>query len=157
MAGEDIVAYAYDGFRNNFIKSDEVLTLYRKVTNTMSKIIGYFALFEILGLLGFIVVSRYQEGMVVRFVPFLLAIVAVVFFAFLKANAFSYKEIANISVVTSVMFILVFQFLGFTICPGLAKGIDYLSAENLARTGVMLFVGITCHFLLLSLARIGRM
>jgi hypothetical protein len=115
------------------------------------------SLFEVLGLFGFIVASRYQEGMMTRFLPLLLALVAVAFVAYLKAKAFSYKEVACISVTASAMFILVVQILGFTVYPGLAKGIDFLSGENLARTGVMLFVGTAGHFLLLSLARIGRM
>lgn len=123
----------------------------------MYKIIGYFASFEILGLLGFIFASSYQEGMVTRFLPLLLALAAVAFIAYLKAKAFSYKEIAYISVAASAIFILVVQILGFTVYPGLAKDMDFLSGENLVRSVVMLFIGIAGHFLLLSLARVGRM
>lgn len=123
----------------------------------MYRIIGYLASFEVVGLFGFIVASRYQEGMVTRFFPLLFALVAVVFVAYLKAKVFSYKEIAYISVAASTIFILVVQLLGFTVYPGLAKGMDFLSGENLMRTGVMLSIGTVGHFLLLSLARIGRM
>ncbi|TRO81913.1 hypothetical protein [Trichloromonas acetexigens] len=122
----------------------------------MYRIIGYLALFEVLGLLGFIVSSRGPEGMVARYLPLLLAFVAVVFVAYLKAKAFSYREIVYISVAVSAVFILVVQILGFTVYPGLAKGMDFLSGENLVRTGVMLSVGTVGHFLLLSLVRIGR-
>lgn len=123
----------------------------------MYRIIGYLASFEVVGLFGFIVASRYQEGMVTRFLPLLFALVAVAFVAYLKAKAFSYKEIAYISVAASAIFILVDQLLGFTVYPGLAKGMNFLSGENLMRTGVMLSIGTVGHFLLLSLARIGRM
>lgn len=44
---------------------------------TMYKIIGYFASFEILRLLGFIATSRYQEGVVTQFLPLLFAFAAV--------------------------------------------------------------------------------
>ena len=123
----------------------------------MYRIIGYFASFEILGLLGFIVASRYQEEMVTRFLPLLLAVVAVALVAFLKEKAFSYKEIAYISIAASAIFILVVQILGFTVNPGLAKDMDFLSGENLVRAVVMLSIGTAGHFLLLSLVRIGRM
>ena len=69
----------------------------------MYRIIGYFASFEILGFWGFIIVSRYQEGMMIRFLPLLLAVVAITFIAFLKAKAFSYREIAYISVAASAL------------------------------------------------------
>lgn len=123
----------------------------------MYRIIGYLASIEVVGLFGFIIASRYQEGMVTRFLPLLFALVAVALVAYLKAKAFSYKEIAYISVAASTIFILVVQFLGFTVYPGLAKGMDFLSGENLMRTGVMLSVGAVGHFLLLSLARVGRL
>lgn len=119
----------------------------------MYRIIGYLALFEVAGLFGFIIVSRYQGGALTRFLPLLFALVAVGFIAYLNAKAFSYKEIAYISVVASTIFILVVQLLGFTVYPGLAKGMYFLSGANAARTGVMLFVGTVGHFLLLSLAR----
>ena len=122
----------------------------------MYRIIGYFISIEIVGLFGFIIVSRHQEGMIIRFLPLLFAFMAVAFVAYLKAKAFSYKEIAYISAAASTGFILVDQLLGFMIYPGLAKDMDFLSEENFMRTGVMLSVGAVGHFLLLSLARIGR-
>jgi hypothetical protein len=123
----------------------------------MYRIIGYLASLEVVGLFGFIFASRYQEGMVTRYLPLLFAFVAVAIVAYFKAKAFSYKEIAYISVAASAVFILVVQLVGFTVYPGLAKGMGFLSGENLVRTGVMLSVGTVGHFLLLSLARVGRM
>ncbi len=119
----------------------------------MYRIIGYLTSFEVIGLFGFIIASRYQEGMLTRFLPLLFTVVAVVFIAYLKVKAFSYKEIAYISVVVSTIFILVVQLLGFTAYSGLAKDMDFFSGENLVRTGVMLFVGTAGHFLLLSLGK----
>ena len=123
----------------------------------MYRIIVYFASFEILGFLGFIVSSRYQEGMVTRTLPLLLALVTVAFIAYLKAEEFSYREIAYISVVASAILVLVVHILGFTVYPGLAKDMDFLSGENLVRAGVMLSIGTAGHFLLLSLVRVVRM
>lgn len=122
----------------------------------MYKIAGYFASLEVAGLLAFIVASRYQEGALSRFLPLLVALVAIGHVGYWKAKTISYKEIAFVSVAASVIFISVVQFLGFTVYPGLAKGIDFFSEGNAARTGLMLFVGTVGHFLLLTLARIVR-
>lgn len=119
----------------------------------MYRIIGYFALFEILGFWGFIIVSRYQEGMMIRFLPLLLAVVAVAFITFLKAKAFSYREIAYISVAASALFAAMHLLLGFTLYPGLVKGTAFLSMKTLTGSIVMLSIGTAGHFLLLSLAR----
>jgi len=123
----------------------------------MYRIIGYLALFEVLGFWGFIIASRYQEGMMARYLPLLFALVAVAFVAYLKAKVFSYREIAYISVTVSAIFVLVYLLLGFTLYPGLVKGTAFLSAKILKGTIVTLFIGTAGHFLLLSLARIGRM
>ena len=119
----------------------------------MYKIIGYFASFEILGFWGFTIVSRYQEGMMIRFLPLLLAVVAILFITFLKAKPFSYRKIAYISVAASALFAAMHLLLGFTLYPGLIKGTAFLSMKILAGSIVMLFIGMAGHFLLLSLAR----
>lgn len=89
----------------------------------------------------------------IRFLPLLLAVVAIVFIAFLKAKAFSYREIAYISVAASVLFVAMYLLLGFTLYPGLVKGTAFLSTKILTGSIVTLFVGMAGHFLLLSLAR----
>jgi|LGVF01.1.fsa_nt_gb cytochrome bd-type quinol oxidase subunit 2 len=122
----------------------------------MYRITAYFASLEVAGLLGFIIMSRYQEGVLSHFLPLLVVLVAIGSITFLKARALSYREIAFVSVVASMIFILVVQLLGFTVYPGLAKDIDFISGENAARTGVMLFFGTVGHFLLLTLARIAN-
>ena len=119
----------------------------------MYRIIGYFASFEILGFWGFIIVSCYQEGMMIRFLPLLLAVVAITFIAFLKAKAFSYREIAYTSIAASALFVAIYLFLGFILYPGLVKGTAFLSTKILTGSIVMLFIGMAGHFLLLSLAR----
>ncbi len=123
----------------------------------MHRVIGYLALFEIAVLFGFILSLRYQEGMFTSFLFLLFVVVAVVFVAYLRVKVFSYKELIYISSAASTIFILVVQILGFTVYPGLAKDMNFLSEENLIRTGVMLFIGIVGNFLLLSLVRTGRM
>ena len=118
----------------------------------MYRIIGYFASFEILGFWGFIIVSRYQEGMMIRFLPLLLAVVAIAFIAFLKAKPFSYREIAYISVAASALFVVMYLLLGFMLYPGLVKGTAFLSMKILTGSIVILFIGTAGHFLLLLLA-----
>lgn len=122
----------------------------------MYKIAGYFVSLEIAGLLCFIVVSRYQESMMLRFFPLLIALVTIGYVAYSKAGAISYKEIVNISIMASVIFIIVVQLLGFTVYSGLSKDMDFFSGANAFRTCIMLIVGITGHLLLLVLARIVR-
>ena len=123
----------------------------------MYRIIGHIGVFEVLGFWGFIIASRYQEGMMTRYLPLLLALLAVLFVAYLKTKALPYKEIAYISVVASAVFVLVYLLLGFTLYPGLVKDTDFLSIKMLTGTIVMLTIGTVGHFLLLSLVRIGRM
>ena len=118
----------------------------------MYRIIGYFASFEMLGFWGFIIVSRYQEEMI-RFLPLLLAVVAIAFIAFLKAKPFSYREIAYISIAASALFVAMYLLLGFMLYPGLVKGTAFLSMKILTGSIVTLFIGTAGHFLLLSLAR----
>lgn len=122
----------------------------------MYKIAGYFASIEVTGLLGFIIVSRYQEGALSRFIPLLVALVAIGYVAYSKAGAISYKEIIYISIMTSAFFIFVVQVLGFTAYSGLSKDIDFFSGTNVLRTGIMLIIGVTAHLLLLGLVRIVR-
>ncbi len=121
----------------------------------MYKIISYFASLEIAGLLGFIFASRYQEGGgEYRYLPLLVALTAIVYIAYLKTRAISYKEIAYVSITVSVTFVFVVQLLGFTVYSGLVKDINFLSEENAARIGLMLLIGTVGHFLLLILTRL---
>ena len=96
--------------------------------------------------------SRYQEGMTIRFLPLLLAVVVVAFIAFLKAKAFSYREITYISIAASALFVAMYLLLGFTLYPGLVKGTAFLSMKILTGSIVMFFIGTAGHFLLLLLA-----
>ena len=89
----------------------------------------------------------------IRFLPLLLALVAIAFIAFLKAKPFSYKEIAYISIAASALFVAMYLLLGFMLYPGLVKGTAFLSTKILTGSIVMLFIGTAGHFLLLSLAR----
>jgi hypothetical protein len=116
------------------------------------KIALYFVSLEISGLIGFIMASFYQEWSPFRLVPLLVALVAIGYVAFSKAGALSCKEITCISIMASAGFVLVVQILGFTVYPGLAKDLEFLSGENAARTGLLLIIGIFGHFLLLLLA-----
>lgn len=122
----------------------------------MYKTAGCFVLLEIAGLFGFLIVSRLQGGMLIRWSPLLVALFAISYVSYMKAKALSTKEIVWISLLVSVILILCIQFLGFTVYPGLAKDIDFFSRENAMRTGIMLLLGTVGHFLLLTLARTVR-
>lgn len=89
----------------------------------------------------------------IRFLPLLLAVVAIAFIAFLKAKPFSYRGIAYISVAASALFVAMYLILGFMLYPDLIKGTAFLSTKILTGSSVMLFIGMAGHFLLLSLAR----
>jgi hypothetical protein len=120
----------------------------------MYKIVSYFASIEVVGLLGFIFASRYQEGGEYRYLPLLVALTAIVYVAYLKARVISYKEIAYVSIMVSVTVVFVVQLLGFTVYSGLVKDIIFFSGENAARIGLMLLIGTVGHFLLLTLTRL---
>jgi hypothetical protein len=118
----------------------------------MFKIALYLVSLEISGLLGFVMVSFYQEWTPFRFLPLLIALVPIGYVAFSKARTLSCKEIAYISMMVSGSFVLMVQLLGFTVYPGLAKDLEFLSGENAARIGLMLLIGTVGHFLLLIVA-----
>ena len=122
----------------------------------MIKIAGYFALLEIAGLLGFIMASHLHGESMIRYLPFLMVLLAICYVAYEKATLLSAKEIFSISFIVSVIFTLCVQVLGFMAYSGLSKDIDFLSRENAARTGIMLLLGTAGHFLLLTLAGAGR-
>lgn len=119
----------------------------------MGKIVSYFSLLEVIGLLGFIFVSRYQVGGEYRYLVLLIALVAIIYVAYLRVGVISYKEIIYISIAVSAVFVVVVQFLGFTFYPGLVKDIDFFSVENTTRIGLIMIIGSVGHFLLLLLAR----
>jgi hypothetical protein len=122
----------------------------------MYKIVNYFAGIEILGLLGFIVFSRYQNGDLTRLLPLLISFLAIVYVAYSKATGISKKEVFYVAIMASAIFVSAMQFLGFIFYPGLAKDIEFLSTENLIRTVLMLIIGTFGHTLLLTVVRIWR-
>jgi|GEM_PF-2232126 hypothetical protein len=122
----------------------------------MYKTAAYIASVEVFGLLGFIIASRYHEGMLVRFLPILIALVAIIYISYFKAVMILHKEIVYISILASAIFIFVVQILGYTIYPGLNKDIDFFSGTNALRTVLMLSIGFSGHFLLLALVNIVR-
>lgn len=116
----------------------------------------YLASSEIVGLLGFLFISRYQDAAFARFLPLLIALATVGYVAYRNGTAISYKQIGGVSLVTSAMFVVVVQLLGFMVFPGLNKDMDFLSLENATRAGLMLVIGMVGNFLLLTLARVAR-
>ena len=119
--------------------------------------IVYLSSIEVLGLLGFIITSRYHGGMVTRYIPLLLVLATTALIAYVKAKEFTSQEIICISVGASTISILMVQVLGFTVYPGLAKGLVFLSVDNLIRTGVVLSLGIVGHCTLLFLGKVGQL
>ena len=116
----------------------------------------YLALIETAGLIGFILMSRYQDGERARFFPLLVALTTIGYVAYLSASAMSYKAIAYVALVASATFVFLVQVLGFVVFPGLAKDVDLLSSENATRVGLVLTICFIGHGLLLTLARVAR-
>jgi hypothetical protein len=124
--------------------------------NTAHRTVGYLVVAEFLGLLGFVLLGQYESGSALRFLPVLIAIVAIRFIAYVKTTADSYKVLAYISIMAAVIFVALVQLLGRSAFPGLVKDVGLFSLENAGRVGAMLVIGIGGHFLLLSLARVVR-
>lgn len=122
-------------------------------SSAMSRTVAYLVTIELLGLLGFIEVSCHLEQMPARYIPLLLALGMVSAVAYLKARTFSYREIAYIAVIVSVISVAAVQVLGFTVYPGLAKGIDLISYWNLSHSLELLVLGFLGHCMLFGLTR----
>jgi MFS family permease len=124
----------------------------------MMRLAGYFAALEITSFLGFIVLSSHQSTASWRLLPFLIAVIVIVYIAFSKARRLSINEINYVSIISPVIFITVDQILGFTLYPGLVKDIEFFSRENAITVGIILFAGVLAHFLLLrSLKKLSQM
>jgi len=75
------------------------------------------------------------------------------YIAIFFAKKLTFKDIILVSVVTSGLFSLMEQFLGFTVYPGLAKDIQFVSYDNANHIGLIMIISIIGHLILLSLAR----
>lgn len=119
----------------------------------MGKIVSYILLAEVIGLIGFIFAAQYQEVAQYRYLVLLIALVAVIYVAYLRVGVISYKNIIFIAITVSAVFVIAVQFLGFTLYPGLVKDIDFLSMENATRMGLIMMMSTVGHFLLFILIR----
>lgn len=122
----------------------------------MYKVAGCIAVLEIIGFLGFIIFSKHHEMDFIRYLPLLISFILVGYISYFWTSLFSYEEIVFVALIVSVIFVFLDQILGFTLYPGLAKGIGFISWENMVRTIIMLVVGMISHILLLIAIRIGR-
>jgi hypothetical protein len=116
---------------------------------------SYFAATELLGLLSFVLVAKYVGGLG-RFVPVVIALVAVGGIAWMAGKARSYKEIAYVSITVSIVFVAFVQILGRTLFPGLVKDSHFFSASNIAESAVLIAIGFATHVAILSLSRMVR-
>ena len=121
----------------------------------MYKIVGYFSALEIAALIAFMAISGGQGAGVLRYLPLLTAVVVMGCIGYSKSKSMAYKDIAFVSIAVSAIFASAVQLLGFTMYPGLAKDIEFLSGENAARAGTMLLIGSIGNFLLLALVRLA--
>jgi len=116
---------------------------------------SYFVIAEVLGLLGFILVAKYVGGLG-RYVPLVIALGAVGAIAWAVGKARSYREIAYVSIVVSIVLVAFVQLLGRTVFPGLVKGTDLLSASNITESAVLVALGFAAHLVILSVSRMLR-
>jgi hypothetical protein len=101
-------------------------------------------LLEILGLLGFTYFSSLLGSQELRYLPLVLAAGLVIWLAEKNGREFSLKQIAITSILVSLVFVGLFQILGFII-PKLSKDIDLISLSNLVRLATICVVAVVGH------------
>jgi len=106
-------------------------------------------LLEILGLFGFTYVAAVTDEQSVRYLPFAVAAIVVIWLAFKNVKSLTPKQITISSVLVSLAFVGCFQILGL-IVPGLAKDVDLLSIANLLRLSAVFAVAFAGHFALFA-------
>lgn len=110
------------------------------------------ALLEILGLAGFIVMSRFELSFLTRVVPLVTAFFVITWICCSFVGRLSIIKVVYISVAVSVIFVVVFQFLGFIFYPGLVKDVHFISKVNLNNACALLLVCFVGNLLLFMLS-----
>ena len=75
----------------------------------VSRTVGYLVAAEFVGLLGFVLFGQNEGGSALRYLPVLIAILAIGFIAYAKTTADSYKALAYISIVAAAIFVMLVQ------------------------------------------------
>lgn len=110
---------------------------------------------ELLGLLGFIYLAPISTVPRLRYLPVVVAVIAVVLLFAREAGSMTMRQLAVAAAMSSVLAVVAFQIVGF-IYPGLAKDVDALSFENVARLAVTLAIAFVVHGCVLTLCHFSR-
>ena len=108
--------------------------------------------FEVLGLLGFIQLAQMPNSRALRYLPFVLAAILVVWIAMRQGKTLTLKGVAIAAFLIALVFVACFQFMGLMF-TGLAKDIDVFSVENFIRLGLIAISVFVGHAGLLAVAR----
>lgn len=91
------------------------------------------------GDLLFVLFSRQKSTEDSRYLPIYAALVCLAFLAIRNAKTTSYKECFQISLLASISFVILHQFIGWTWFSGIVKSNSFLSIENV-QLGIALFL-----------------
>lgn len=110
---------------------------------------------EIFGLLGFMYFAARLGSQEIRYLPLVLAAILVIWLAVKGGKELTPRQIALVSISVSVVFVILFQMLGF-VFSGLAKDIDLFSLSNLVRLGTIGMLAVAGHAGLFTAVRYFR-
>ena len=110
---------------------------------------------ELLGLLGFVYLASSTVEPSIRYLPLMVAGVAVVLLFAREAGAMTLRQLAIAAALLSVLAVAAFQALGF-VYSGLAKDVDHISFGNVMRLAVVLAMAFVAHSGLLALCHFLR-
>lgn len=110
---------------------------------------------ELLGLLGFIYLASMSIGSSLRYLPLVVAAISVALLFAKEAGSMALRQLAVAAVLLSVLAVAAFQVLGF-VYAGLAKDVEPISLDNVARLAVILLIALAAHGSVLTLCHLLR-
>lgn len=103
-----------------------------------------------LGDLLFVLLARQKSTEGFRYLPIYTTFACLAFLAIRNVKTTSYKECFRISLLASISFVMLHQFIGWIWFPGIVKSNSFLSVENV-QLGIALFL-VSAIFLFTGLS-----
>jgi hypothetical protein len=110
----------------------------------MPPILLLVPLLELLGLLGFLYLASISVEPSLRYLPIVAAVVTVVLLFAREAGSMTLRQLAVAAALLSFLAVAGFQVLGF-VFSGLAKDVDPISFDNVARFAAILAIALAAH------------
>ena len=107
-----------------------------------------------LGDLLFVLLARQKSTEDFRYLPIYATFACLAFLAIRNAKTTSYKECFQISLLASISFVMLHQFIGWIWFHGIVKSNSFLSVENLQLGIVLFFASAILLFIGLSFAKV---